>query len=236
MKPLYLTTPVRQGLGACLRPGGEALTRRAIELLQPKAGSILVDAGCGAGGGMRILATEGRKVFGLDLDFGLLSESQKENTGPLVQADLARLPLADGSVDAIFCECAWNLTKKNEVLSEFYRVVRPGGALVLSDIYLRCSGGTLVANGWPIRSCFSYATDLATVENMVRAIGFEQVVVEDHIHLFKQTAAEFVFAHGSLHEFWKAVVGDEQLAKRACAAATLTRPSLFLLIAKRSNE
>ena len=106
---------------------------------------------------------------------------------------------------------------------------------MLSDIYLRSEAGQEINNGWPITSCFSYATDLITVRNMVAESGFEVIVVEDHIQLFKQTAAEFVFTHGSLQEFWKAVVGDERVANLACLAAATTRPSLFLLIAKRSK-
>lgn len=235
MKPLYLSRPVRESLGTCLRPGGTHLTRRAMELLGLKPGAVIVDAGCGAGGGMDVISRDGLQVIGLDLDFGLLCEARKDGT-PLLQADLAYLPLASGSVDTVFCECAWNLTEKRKVLSEFHRILRRGGSLVLSDIYLRGNSSRQVDNGWPIRSCFSYATDLAGVENMVAESGLEVVAVEDHIHHFKQTAAEFVFAHGSLQEFWRAVIGDEHMAKRACIASAATRPSLFLLIAKRSKE
>ncbi len=235
MKPLYLTQPVRKSLGACLRPGGEALTRRAIELIHPEPGSRVVDAGCGPGGGLSVLREHGLRPIGLDLEYGLLKEA-KQSGSPLIQGDLASLPFAAASVDTIFCECAWNLTEKKQVLSEFHRILRPGGSLVLSDIYLRSEAGQEINNGWPITSCFSYATDLTTARNMVAESGLEVIVVEDHIQLFKQTAAEFVFAHGSLQEFWKAVVGDERVAKLACSAAATTRPSLFLLIAKRSKE
>lgn len=235
MKPLYLTQPIRESLGSCLRPGGEALTRRAIECIEPAPGSLIVDAGCGPGGGLSVLVEHGLRPIGLDLEYGLLKEAQKSES-PLIQGDLESLPFVTASVDTIFCECAWNLTDKKQVLSEFYRVLRPEGCLVLSDIYLRGGGNRRANNGWPITSCFSYATDLTTVENMVAESGLEVSAVEDHIQLFKQTAAEFVFAHGSLQDFWKAVLGDDTMAKLACSASTITRPSLFLLIAKRSKE
>lgn len=235
MKPLYLTQPIRENLGACLKPGGEALTRRAIELLQPAPASVVVDAGCGPGGGLRVLREHGLRPIGLDLEYGLLREA-KQTGSQLVQGDVACLPVAAESVDTIFCECAWNLTEKKQVLSEFHRILTPGGSLVLSDIYLRTGENQQTDNGWPIKSCFSYATDLTTVRNMVAESGFEVTVVEDHIQFFKQTAAEFVFAYGSLQEFWRAVIGDNNMAKLACSAAATTRPSLFLLIAKRSKE
>ena len=238
MRPLYLSSPVRQSLGTCLRPGGVALTRRALELLalfQPQSRGVTLDAGCGAGGSLQVLSNEGRCVYGLDLDYGLLSEAQKSGV-PLIQADLAHLPLAAGSVETVFCECSWNLTCKSQTLAEFHRVLPPGGFLVLSDIYLRAGKEQQTDTAWPVTSCFSYATDLESVEKKILTIGFEVVALEDHIHLFKQTAAEFVFAHGSLQKFWQAVTGDEDMAGRACNASLVTRPSLFLLIAKRSTE
>jgi ubiquinone/menaquinone biosynthesis C-methylase UbiE len=235
MRPLYLTQPIRDSLGACLKPGGEALTRRAIECIHPEPGNLIVDAGCGPGGGLSVLLEHGLRPIGLDLEYGLLRDAQNSES-PLVQGDLESLPFVTASVDTIFCECAWNLTDKKQVLSEFYRVLRPGGSLVLSDIYLRGERRREVNNGWPITSCFSYATDLTTAENMVVESGLEVISIEDHVHLLKQTAAEFVFAHGSLQDFWKVVLGDDTMAKLACSASATTRPSLFLLIAKRSKE
>jgi len=233
MKPLYLNQAVRQSLGSCLRPGGENLTRRAIDFLGTEIGPVVLDAGCGAGTGLRVLSERGHCGCGVDLDMGLLNEAKIVGS-PLVQANIANLPLLSGSVDTVFCECAWNLTDKAATLTEFYRVVRPGGTLVVNDIYLRVSENQNGENSWPVTSCFSFATDLTAVTQMVEESGFEVMLVEDHIRLFKQTAAEFVFAHGSLQAFWTAVLGDEQLAERACCVAGRTRPSLFLLIAKRS--
>lgn len=230
MKPLYLSQPVTDGLGPCLRPGGEALTRRAMEYLGRGKKRRILDAGCGKGGALSLLSAWGDRVLGLDLDLGLLTEASRRG-GKVAQADLAALPLASASIDTVFCECVWNLTRKEQVLREFYRVLCPGGFLVLSDIYFRSQGKN--DNDWPIQSCFTYATNLETVQDMVAGSGFEIVLLEDHLQLFKQTAAEFVFAHGSLQGFWQAVTGDPEIAGRACRASATTRPSLFLLIAKR---
>jgi len=82
--------------------------------------------------------------------------------------------------------------------------------------------------------CFSQATDLQSIEGMISAAGFTVCTVEDHTRHLNQTAAEFVFAYGSLHGFWQAVTGDSVLAAAACAAAQYTRPGLFLLIARKN--
>ncbi|TKB12354.1 DVU_1556 family methyltransferase [Desulforhopalus sp. IMCC35007] len=233
MKPLYLSQPVTDGLGTCLRPGGEVLTRRAMEYLDQEKKARILDAGCGRGGALSLLSSWGVSVLGLDINPVLLTEA-KNTGGQVAQADLAQLPLANASIDTVFCECVWNLTQKEQVLREFYRVLCPAGFLVLSDIYFRRQG--VGSREWPIQSCFSSATDLESVRAMVAGSGFEIILLEDHHQLFKQTAAEFVFAHGSLQGFWQAVTGDTEIADRICQASAATRPSLFLLIAKRSEQ
>lgn len=235
MKPLYLADSVREVLGKSLRPGGEALTRRMMELACPASGELLLDAGCGAGTSMMLLRkNETCRVVGIDFDQGLATEAQSNGLS-VAQADMAQLPLLSDTVDTVLCECAWNLTDKQQALAEFFRVLRPGGLLALSDIYLRHPGNEKGKSAWPNQSCFFQATDLSTVREMVSRAGFEILQLEDHSLLLKRTAAEFVFAHGSLQGFWEAVMGDRQRAKAACTASAATRPGLFLLIGKRKK-
>ena len=236
MIPLYLSTPVRQGLGSCLRPGGQALTGRLLDLLAPDQASVILDAGCGPGASMALVQERGiGSVLGLDLDEGLLTEARYGEM-PVARADLAHLPLPDACLDMVLCECVWNLTEREQVMAEFHRVLRPGATIALTDIFSRTAEAAGPSGTWPVRCCFSQATDLATVQELVISAGFKIKVLEDHTRLLKQTAAEFVFAHGSLLAFWQAVTGDENLARAACKASATTRPGLFLLIAQRSTH
>ena len=235
MKPLYLADSVREVLGKSLRPGGEVLTQRMMELARPSNGDVLLDAGCGAGASMMLLRQNHTcRVVGVDCDQGLTKEAQ-DNGLNVVQADMAQLPLSTCTVDTVLCECAWNLTDKQYVLADFFRVLRPGGLLALSDIYLRSLPDEECKRAWPNRSCFFQATDLETVREMVSRAGFEILNLEDHSQLLKKTAAEFIFAHGSLRGFWEAVMGDSKRAKAVCAASAVTRPGLFLLIGQRKK-
>ncbi len=233
MIPLYRTAAVRAGLGPCLRPGGETLTRRILELVRPAADALILDAGCGTGASMSLLSAHGIKtVLGLDLDPDLLAEA-RQNHNTVARADLALLPLPDGCLELILCECVWNLTEKKAVLAEFSRSLAPGGHLALSDIYAR---GDAPENGkWPVRCCFSQATGLEEVRDLFLDAGLSVEVLEDHTTLLTRTAAEFVFTHGSLKGFWQAVTGDETLAADACDAAAASRPGLFLLIARKQE-
>ncbi|GAB1410583.1 hypothetical protein MASR1M90_17370 [Desulfovibrionales bacterium] len=167
------------------------------------------------------------QALGLDLRRDFLRQAHAQGHG-VMQADMAALPVATQSLDAVFCECAWNLSKKEQTLVEFYRVLKPGGRLFLTDIFAR----GIQSNTWPVRCCFAQATDLHTVEEQVVRAGFCLEVLEDHTDLLKKTAADFVFRHGSLAGFWQAVTGDAALAAEACAASAQARPGLFALIAR----
>ena len=223
---LYASAPVRATLGRALRPGGEKLTRRMLELAGPLRGALVLDAGCGCGASLALLEQHGARAVGLDLNAGFLRESTARKLR-VARADLAYLPLPDGCLDLVLCECVWNLTDKERVLAEFCRVLRPGGVLALADIYAR----GYRAGEWPVRCCFAQATDLQTVMDQVAGAGFEIDVVEDHTELLKKTAADFVFRHGSLYGFWQAVTGDPDLAQMACDASRVSKPGLFLLMA-----
>lgn len=229
---LYLSESVREGLGQTLRPGGEILTRRMLELATLRSGCVVLDAGCGTGATLRLLEEDyGVQGVGLDLDAGLLREARHKGMGA-VQADLAYLPVAGCCADMILCECAWNLTDKERTLAEFARVLKPGGALLLSDIFARGKRD----ESWPVRCCFAQATTLEETCFQVEAAGFFVEIVEDHSPLLARTAADFVFRHGSLRGFWQAVTGNAEMADAACQAAKSSRPGLFLLVAKRENS
>ena len=222
---LFASAPVRASLGRALRPGGEKLTRRMLELAGPLQGGLALDAGCGCGASLALLEQHGARAVGLDLNAAFLRESSGRKL-KVARADLAHLPLPDGCLDLVLCECVWNLTDKERVLAEFMRVLRPGGMLALADIYAR----GYRAGEWPVRCCFAQATDLQTVMEQVAGAGFEIDVVEDHTESLKKTAADFVFRHGSLYGFWQAVTGDPVLAQMACDASRVSKPGLFLLM------
>ena len=234
MKPLYLADPVRDNLGAWLRPGGDSLTRITMEKLKLGPEKAVVDVGCGKGSTLELFREYGvTNLYGVDLDFSLLAEAGAGRQR-IVQANMERLPVRDSSVDCVISECAWNLSEKEQSLLEFHRVLKPGGMLAISDIYLRSRSQEPVQ--WPVRSCFAGATALDSVAELILKHGFALCSCDDFTHLLKQTAAEFVFTHGSIHQFWQAVTGCSESAAAICKASRATRPGLFLLLAQRSQQ
>ncbi|MEO7803527.1 MAG: class I SAM-dependent methyltransferase, partial [Actinomycetota bacterium] len=71
---------------------------------------------------------------GLDLSVGMLSEARRLTGASLIQADMRSLPVRSSTMAAIWCCAALLHLPKREAptaISEFQRVLRPGGLLFL---------------------------------------------------------------------------------------------------------
>jgi ubiquinone/menaquinone biosynthesis C-methylase UbiE len=104
-------------------------------LIAPAPGERVVDLGCGEGVVLDLVLPrlDGGVAVGVDLDVGSLEALGSSSRAALVAADLAHpLPLADRSVDAVFCHDVLELLPDaDSLLREVWRVLRPGGRLVL---------------------------------------------------------------------------------------------------------
>lgn len=140
---LYEHPAVRWLLGDELHPGGEATTRRALELIGIGAGERLLDVASGSGASAILAAREfGCLVAGVDYGAEAVRGAQRaadaaglcDRVGFIV-GDGEALPFADGEFDAVLCECSLSsFPDKPRALAEIRRVLRPGGRLALSDV------------------------------------------------------------------------------------------------------
>lgn len=119
-------------------PGdGPAFTTAVAEFgLRP--GDRVLDAGCGTGRAMTALRAAvgpAGTVLGVDLTPQMLAAARRagrDAEGALLLADVARLPLRDEVLDAVFAAgLIAHLPDPGANLRELARVVRPGGGLAL---------------------------------------------------------------------------------------------------------
>jgi len=137
-----------------------------IEIEEPLVRKILdglplgraLDAACGTGRYSEYLAGLGHDVIGVDASPGMLAKARaKLPTTDLRYGDLTALPVPDVDFDLVVCALALpHVPALGPVLSEFARVLRPGGQLVLSDVhcqslYLGAIAATPAADGGTAR-------------------------------------------------------------------------------------
>jgi ubiquinone/menaquinone biosynthesis C-methylase UbiE len=120
-------------------PGNAMLEREqpiVREILDGLPVGVALDAACGTGRHAAYLASLGHRVIGVDASPGMLAEARaKLPDGEFHQGDLHRLPVPDDHVDVLVCGLALTHVRDlTPVLTEFVRVLRPGGHLVISDI------------------------------------------------------------------------------------------------------
>lgn len=100
--------------------------RRAVAELRLPGGSLVADLACGTGDLCNELTRTGYRAVGIDFSAGMLANATTDT--PLVQADVLRLPLAEGRTDGVVCGFALrNVTALDALFAEVARILRPGG-------------------------------------------------------------------------------------------------------------
>jgi ubiquinone/menaquinone biosynthesis C-methylase UbiE len=139
------------------------------ELLAAIPPGDALDAACGTGRHAAHLAALGHRVIGVDATEAMLAIAREK----VPEADfrlgrLEALPVDDQSVDLVTCTLALtHVERLAPVISEFARVLRPGGRVVIADIH---PFATVVGNiaGFPERDL---SLGIPYVPNLTHHVG-----------------------------------------------------------------
>jgi SAM-dependent methyltransferase len=159
-----------------------------IALASLKKGEVVLDLGSG-GGFDCFLASEKvgakGKVIGVDMTAEMLDKSRENarNGGyknvEFRLGEIENLPVADNSMDVIISNCVINLSNnKKRVFEEAFRVLKPGGRLMVSDIVVLKDLPDFIRESIDAYiGCVAGAMRKDEYLKAIRASGFEKVKV-----------------------------------------------------------
>lgn len=156
----------------------------------PQEGEILVDLGSGSGVECFMassLVGRGGRVYGIDMTDEMLhlaNEAQAEVATRLGYDNvefrkgfLEQIPLDDGVADVVISNCVINLSPdKRMTYQEIFRILRPGGRLVVSDIVTDVAIPPGIRNNVRYRGeCLGGAMQQEELVSMMEAAGFGSI-------------------------------------------------------------
>lgn len=141
--PPSLTTPLDVGE---FERAQQRLTELVFAAAEPESGCAILDVGCGFGGLLEALAViPEAQLTGLGNDPRQLAicktMAPAQDNMTFVEADACALPFPAGYFDRVFCvEAMFHFRSRAAFLAEAARVLKPGGKLVITDIWLARPG------------------------------------------------------------------------------------------------
>jgi SAM-dependent methyltransferase len=192
-----------------------ALDRRyTMNLLHPRSGERILDAGCGTGANLRALMRAGSRTVGLDFSRGMLRVARRR-LGPvaLAQADLnAELPVRPSAFDAVLCSLVGeHLQNPRRFFCQALAALTTGGRLVFSVFHPEVASTGVEAN-----------FELAGVEYR---LGAHRHSIDDYVTAMEDAG----FGRVRAHEFR----GDAALAAQVGAARKYVGRPLLLVVEAR---
>jgi demethylmenaquinone methyltransferase/2-methoxy-6-polyprenyl-1,4-benzoquinol methylase len=121
---------------AVLSVGNAYLWRVAtVRAVAPQAGERILDLAAGTGTSSVALTHTGARVVAVDFSEGMIAEGRRRhNTIEFVQANIEKLPFGDDEFDAVTISFGLrNVNDPKLALAEMYRVLKPGGRLVICE-------------------------------------------------------------------------------------------------------
>jgi len=159
-----------------------------LALSSIRKGDTVLDLGSGAGFDCFLAAAQvgnNGRVIGVDMTSEMIEKARenarKGNYGNVEfrLGEIEKLPIANGSIDLIISNCVINLSPdKGKVFQEAFRVLKPGGRLMISDIALLSELPSFIRESIEAYvGCVSGAIRKDEYLQKIEAAGFQDVKV-----------------------------------------------------------
>ena len=166
----------------CLSCGG------AINHAVVQPGEVCLDLGSGRGNDVIRMAEEAGEngfAYGIDLSDGMVKKARTNldkfgvTNAEIIQSEMESLPLNDNSVNVTISNCTINHSSNKEaVWSEVFRVLKPGGRFVVSDIYATAPIADEYRNDpQAVAECWAGAVTRAEYLTMLEETGFTNIKI-----------------------------------------------------------
>jgi len=159
-----------------------------VAIASLKEGEIVLDLGSGAGFDCFLAAQkvgEKGRVIGVDMTPEMVESARKNalkggyKNVEFRLGEIENLPAADNFVDAIISNCVINLSpEKDRVFKEAFRVLKPGGRMIISDIVLLAELPEVIKNSIEAYlGCIAGAIKKDEYLRIIKSAGFQKVKI-----------------------------------------------------------
>jgi ubiquinone/menaquinone biosynthesis C-methylase UbiE len=216
-----------------------AATRDHAARLDPRETDHLLDVGAGIGGPARyFVSTYECRVTGIDItpDFvtaasvltGLSGLSDRVR---FIEADAAAIPADDASFDHAYSfYVGMNLAEKAAVLREVFRVLKPGGRVLWTEVTAG-SGEPQLPLPWSGTASGSHVIDRRALEALFDEAGFRVASVEDetgaHLEIARLMKASGTQPSPAQQQANQVVLGPDFVLRRMNYIESLARGHIF---------
>ncbi|MDZ5471712.1 class I SAM-dependent methyltransferase [Bacillus sp. 31A1R] len=221
MKPTYQEALAHYGISSA-HPGGFALTKALLNSEKIKSNMKILDVGCGTGQTSAYLAKHYQcSVTALDYNPMMVSKAKhrfmtERLNIPVIHGSIEELPFPNQTFDMIIVESVIIFTNKKKSYDELYRVLKPGGVLINSEMtaeqMLDIKDKKVIQNLYNIEDVLTEREWIKYIKNS----GFAKIkkvksstILEEMLNSHHQNQPELMSPY-SPHPIYQQIIMDHQ--------------------------